>query len=262
MEILLSALNSGIFDFMQNNEHLRADLCIIHQITDASTPPLFQGWQGRITYEKCHETGLSKSRNRALELAMDGPCLMADDDGILNENVSSIVETAFRENRGADIITFQIISPEGAPAKKYKADRFWHDRRSIAGVSSVEIAFRREAVIRAGVMFDEQFGLGAEYPTGEEFIFLSDALEKGLKILYLPIPIVRLTKQSSGRNYQDRRFLVGKGAMIARVFGRRGKVVIMFFALKKFPEYRRLYSLYEGYTLLQRGYRDYWENRS
>ena len=101
-------------------------------------------------------------------------------------------------------------------------------------VSSLEIAFRRSSLRSVELCFDERFGLGAEFPTGEENIFLIDALHKGLKILYLPIPIVIHPEYHSGGDFHNHNLIMARGAMFCRMFARASWLVALAFAFKKY----------------------------
>ena len=181
-----------------------------------------------------NEKGLAKSRNRALELATADICLISDDDIEYTEDIETIIINAFKEYVDADIITFQIKTPEGEMYKKYKDTPFWHTTKTLMSVSSVEIAFKLKSIHTAELHFDEHFGLGSTFPTGEEIIFLTDALKKNLKILYIPIPIVVHPIESSGKNYDNIGLIKAKGAMFYRMFGNIGYFVAIVFAYKKY----------------------------
>lgn len=181
------------------------------------------------------ETGLSKSRNRNLNNITEEICLITDQDILFKQGFHNHIITAFQENPGADIIVFQIEDLDGKPLKKYKNVPFWMNHRDIMKVSSVEIAFRSSSILNNHIKFDERFGLGAIFPTGEEAIFLSDALKKNLKIKYLPIPIVQHPIESSGYNFEHNHTLItAKGAMLYRIFGPIAYPVSILFAFKKF----------------------------
>ncbi|CAA6812559.1 MAG: Glycosyl transferase, group 2 family protein [uncultured Sulfurovum sp.] len=177
--------------------------------------------------------GLAKSRNYAIAKASAEICHISDDDLEYIKNFDLVIENAFSENPEADIITFQVVSPEGEPFNNYKKNKFWHTKRTIMSVCSVEIAFRRESLLANKLYFDERFGLASNFPTGEEIIFLSDALDKGLKVLYIPEKIVTHPKESSGSNYGNERLLEAKGAMFYRIFGRLGYMATLLYAYKK-----------------------------
>jgi len=99
-------------------------------------------------------------------------------------------------------------------------------------VSTVEIAFRRKVIIDNKLRFDESFGLGTNFPTGSEFIFLTDALKKGLNILYVPEVIVIHPKESSGQVW-DAHLIQARGAMLYRVFGWKAVGWALIFSLKQ-----------------------------
>jgi hypothetical protein len=128
-------------------------------------------------------------------------------------------------------------------------------------VLSIEIAFRRKSVQGRGLQFDECFGLGAEFPTAEENIFLIDALNGGSKIAYWPEPIV----MHHGRNYDeiilDKAVMIGKGAFFSRLFGRQALLWAIAFALKKYPVYRGSMTMWSAFKYLREGQRLYQKQR-
>ena len=230
--------------------HLIINQLINSESIDASRKNLFE----------YTERGLSRSRNHALGHATGEICLLSDDDLYYKEDIESLVIQAFEENPTADIITFQIETPEGKPFKNYKTEPFWHTKRTIMRVASVEMAFKRNSIEESHLRFDENFGLGAAFPTGEENIFLSDALDQKLKILFIPLPIVIHPPESSGRDFDNAKLIQAKGAMFTRIFGLSGYGVSFLFALKKY----RLssYSLFHFFGLMIQGAKRYRELKS
>lgn len=180
------------------------------------------------------EKGISRSRNRAVQQSNSEIVLIADDDLVFMESAESIVVDAFNKNPTADIITFQTQTPQGTVLKRYGAKQKWHDAYSIMHVTSYDIAFRVQSIQAADLKFDERFGLGADFPTGEENIFLLDALRKKLKILYLPIPIAVHPEHSSGGDFLNEDLIVAKGAMLCRMFGGKSYLAALLFACKKY----------------------------
>lgn len=226
-QVLISTVDDRFLErkFSMNFRHIVINQLIHKKVSNYTQGNLFS----------YNEKGLSKSRNRALENSTADICLISDDDVVYKKNIEDIILNAFAENPDADIITFQVETPEGEPYKNYKDRPFSHSLRTLMTVSSVEIAIRRNRIIKTGLFFDERFGLGPEYPTGEEFIFLSDALRKGLKILYVPIPIVVHPQESSGGAFVNNPKLIeAKGAMFYRVFGSKSYLISVLFALKKY----------------------------
>ncbi|MBS9766979.1 MAG: glycosyltransferase family 2 protein [Flavobacteriaceae bacterium] len=203
------------------------------------------------------EKGLSKSRNRAIEKATNADiCLICDDDVQYKQNVDKIITQAFTENPDADIITFQIETPNNQKYKNYREQKFKHNKRSVLQVSSVEITFRRQSILEKKLLFDERFGLGTNFPSGEEAIFLSDALKKGLNIIYLPMPIAIHPRESSGKDYENPKLAPAKGALFYRIFGWKSYLLIPLFALKHYKEtpysiFRFIKLMFEGTMLVK-----------
>lgn len=251
LQILISTMNDN---FLDRHIYPSSDHLIINQLLNIK----------KSAYNKdnlfCYkEKGLSKSRNRALEHCTSDIALISDDDLEYVDNMEEIILSAFIENPDADIITFQVKTPENHLFKdNYKVKPFYHNQKTIMRVSSVEIAFRIDKIKNNHIKFNEDFGLGANYPTGEEAVFLNDALKKGLRILYIPIPIVIHPKESSGGMFKNNpQLLKAKGAMIFRIFGFSGYFVSFLFALIKYKMSN--YSLLEFYILMLKGIKEYKE---
>ena len=143
-----------------------------------------------VTLTTLQGKGLSRNRNNAISHSTADICLIADDDVIyLPEYFGEVVAT-FEADRSLDLATFKQVGPN--LHKSYPDYSFNLSKPPKGyGPSSIEIAFRREAV--AGrLRFNELFGLGA--PTlqcGEEVVFLADALRLGLNARYFPKVVAR-----------------------------------------------------------------------
>lgn len=227
-KILISTVDDN---FMKRNYLFNFKCLIINQLINID--------KSTYKFNNLHsfkEKGLSKSRNRAIELCDSDIALISDDDVKYIDNIDNIITNAFKENPNADIITFQIKTPENQLFNEnYKSSKFTHNIKTIMSVSSVEIAFRTQSIRTKNLLFDEKFGLGTKYPTGEEAIFLNDAIKKGLKVIFLPIPIVLHPKESSGGMFNNNPDLIkAKGAMLYRIFGNISYLVSILFAIKKF----------------------------
>lgn len=129
-------------------------------------------------------------------------CLIADDDVSYFGDSFDRILAAFEEE--VDIVAFRIRTPEGEPQfKKYPDKAFVVKKIPLWGkfyFSSIEIAFRMSAV--GSLRFDEDFGVGAKkWPEGgEEEIFLSDCLKRGLTMKYVPEYVVGHPYMSSGKS--------------------------------------------------------------
>lgn len=207
-------------------------------------------YDGNVRMINSNEIGLSKSRNKGIDNAEGDICIIGDDDVKYVEGFEKLVIDEFRKNPKADIITFQVKTPEGDFFKNYKDSSFKHDRRSVLKVSSIEVAFKLESIKNNNIRFDEMFGLGAKYVSGEENIFLTDCLKKGINITYVPTTIAIHPKESSGKKL-DERGILSKGALFYRLFGFKSIILNLLFIAKKYKEIninklKAVYLIYKG----------------
>ncbi|GAB6888638.1 glycosyltransferase family A protein [Desulfothermus okinawensis JCM 13304] len=247
-KILISTTDDKFF---KRNYTPPADCLIINQLIniDKSYYDLPQVFSFK-------EKGISKSRNRALEVSDCNIALISDDDVTYVPNIEEIIKTAFKNYTDADIITFQIKTPTGELYKNYKTKPFNHNLRTIMRVSSIEMAIKVNSIKKVGIKFDQNFGLGSKYPTGEENIFISDALSKRLRIMYIPIPIVVHPKKNLVKIFNHNPKLIqAKGAVFYRIFNKTGYLVSFLFALKNY-KYSK-YSFWEFYKIMLKGIHDY-----
>lgn len=153
--------------------------------------------------------GLSGNRNHAMDalagwsLRDDDICILADDDVRYRNEYFDTVLSTFVRHPELSVAAFRIRTPDGQPEfKKYPVEAFELKSIPLTGgyyLSSVEIAFRFHAV--KGIRFDTDFGLGSDkWPEGgEEAVFLSDCLKRGLRMGYFPEDVVIHGYMSSGK---------------------------------------------------------------
>lgn len=246
-QILISTVDDAFLNrsFLLNCPHI-----VINQLINKKKSDYEEG-----NIYSYRESGLSKSRNKAIKEATADICLISDDDLSYKKDIEEIILLAFSKNPNADIITFQVETPDGEKYKNYYNYPYQHNFKTIMKVSSVEVAFKRQSIINNDIFFDELFGLGSAFPTSEEAIFLSDALKKGLTILSLPEVIVTHPKESSGGDYKNLKLAQAKGAMLYRIFGWKAYVVIFLFAIKHFR--KTPYSISEFLSEMFAGFKYY-----
>lgn len=253
LQILMATMfKSRLQDLRIAEKGITTDILIINQadMIDVETV-------GNIKMISNKERGSSKSRNKALENATGDICLISDDDVSYLPNYENTVLEAFNNNPDADIITFQIQTPDGEKFKNnYIMEERWHSKNSILKCASIEIAFKLNKVLANDIKFDEEFGLGSKYRVHDEIIFLMDAIKKGLKIRYIPEPIVIHPKESSGTNFNDH-LITSKGAAFIRLYGLIGLFYNIIFSIKKFSSYRNKYSFLKFMKLMNSGSIEY-----
>lgn len=225
---IISTMNKkSIEELNLEEKNLHTNILVINQ-TDNNEKLVFNNIK-MINY---NELGLSKSRNRCIENLDGDICIITDDDVSFVDEYEEIIINAFEKNKDADIITFQTKTPEGKYFKKYKSEGFWHNKRSLLKVASIEIAMKVDSIKKARVYYDEDFGLGAKYVSGEENIFLTDCLKKGLKIKYEP-KVINIHEEESSGDILDAKAIYSKGALFYRLFGWKCFILNLVFIIKK-----------------------------
>lgn len=157
--------------------------------------------------------GVARNRNLALAAASAPVVLESDDDVSYTSSQLQNVIDAFDLHPEADFISFKYYSKDNPRIyPDYEFD--FRSRPKGYYVGGIEMAFRLEPIRRAGIIFNELFGIGAEFPSGEEDVFVIDMLNAGLKAIFLPITIVTHDSDSTGMR-EDRKpnFIRTKGAI-------------------------------------------------
>lgn len=158
------------------------------------------------------ERGLSKSRNCGMKIIKNGIVLLSDDDCWYPDGSFKKIKQEFQK-RDVDIILTQIYDPYNKCFYKNYPNRGGSIRKpfEVLSKSSIEIAFK----MPIDLFFDEEFGLGAKYVSGEENDFLVRALKNGKKIYYEPIVTVFHLKKNNKSNEKQ---LIAKGAFYKKNF--------------------------------------------
>ena len=165
--------------------------------------------------------GLARSRNIALENATADLLVITDDDNRYDTAAIELIRNAFEKHPTAGLIQFQALSMEGKPLRNYPAFPYTYETRPRGTYfCSVELVMRRKANLPR---FDERFGLGAELGCGEEEVFVHEAVKRGVKMIYVPQPLVRTDGATTGGRFlTDAKVQKAKGAVLCILHGKVG----------------------------------------
>lgn len=255
LEILVSTMYQKNYNLIEKM-NIHSDAVVINQCNDDSENEIFRN-QYRIKWINSRDRGLSKSRNRAIKNSASDICLIADDDLIYVDDYDEKVKSQFIKYPNADIITFQVEGIEEKFKDYYEGTRALNFLTSMK-VASVEIAFKRDSIIRNNIEFNEEFGAGAKYQMGEENIFLTQCLRKGLKIIYVPVKIADLHMGESTwfRGFNDEYFF-DKGAQFAALSKSLSIPYIIQYIVRKFKLFRNDIDALSAMSLMISGRKDY-----
>mgnify|MGYP000210163772 CR=1 FL=1 len=190
------------------------------------------------------ERGLSKSRNMAIQNATGDICLICDDDECLDDNYVDKINEVFVSYPDIDIAAFKLNIPTNSYIKK----RYWGHRLKISyktalKISSWQIVFKRNPIIKENVCFDEKIGSGVTKAGGEEKIFLHQSLKRGLNIYYFPICIGTVSHSVSqwAHFIFTKDYFIDWGYYTRRLHGGRPFAVFaaFYFCIRKYKEYHK-----------------------
>lgn len=207
------------------------------------------------------EKGLSKSRNKAIEHSDAEICVIADDDIRYENNYDTIIEQGYKKYPDADIIAFHV---ENVDKKKERAKRKEGKQNffTIMKIQSVQTTFKRESIRNKGIRFDENLGAGTELYSGEENVFLSECIKKGLKIYYIPKKIATIVNNdSSWLDGYNKQYFQSKGATFYRISPILRPVLIVQFAIRKYKKYKKEVSVFKAIKYMVEGKRIYINNK-
>ncbi|MCH5324567.1 MAG: glycosyltransferase [Eubacterium sp.] len=137
--------------------------------------------------------GLTKSRNLAIERSQAEICQLCDDDEEFLPDYEEKIISAYDSLPDADVIAFKMSNRP--PSFKDKVIRLRFPLT--AKVSSWQISFRRQSLVRTGVRFDPLMGAGSGNGAEEELKFLTDCRKAKLKIYYVPYEIASVAQSTS-----------------------------------------------------------------
>lgn len=180
------------------------------------------------------DRGVGKNRNKALMFASGEYIVCSDEDMIYVDNYAEIIENAFKKCPKADIFVFNLeilnqLTPRRKSGSKFKRIRLWNSMR----YGAAGITVKRSSLEKACLSFSVLYGGGAKYSSGEDSLFIRDALRKGLKMYYCPEVIAKVKQEESTwfRGYTEK-FFIDKGVFLANAFPLLKHLFIYYFAYR------------------------------
>lgn len=200
-----------------------------------------------------NEKGIAKSRNRLIENMTGDIEIITDDDIKFVDNYKDIIKEAY-DNNDADIIVFNM--KKGDEVIGYNK-KFYYNRISIMSICSCQVTFKSKSIKDKYLKFDEQFGIGSKYISGEENIFLKDALDKNLKILHVPIVINEHPAEETTGERWNEKVIISKGAFSYRSYRKIYIILLLYFSIMKYNKYKNDFSFFKFIKLFNKGKKEY-----
>lgn len=178
--------------------------------------------------------GVGLNRNIAL-LAADAEILLfADDDMVYNDDMPQSVVAAFKENPQADVLVFGVdITRNGVVTER----RHLHTKRVYVWNSmkfgTYRIAIRRSSLLQHNLAFNQNFGGGCPFSSGEDSLFLKACFDAGLKVYAHEYVLGTCAKDTSTwfKGYNSKYFY-DKGVLLRYLFPRCPHLMALYFAVR------------------------------
>ena len=178
--------------------------------------------------------GVGLNRNIAL-LAADAEILLfADDDVVYYDDMPQAVIDAFRENPQADVLIFGMdITRKGQVTErrhlKQRRLHVWNAMR----FGTYRIAIRRNKLVQHGIMFNQNFGGGCRFSSGEDSLFLKSCFDAGLRVYAHDYVLGTCAKDTStwfvGHN---EKYFYDKGVLMRYLFPRIPQLMAIYFGVR------------------------------
>jgi glycosyltransferase involved in cell wall biosynthesis len=178
--------------------------------------------------------GVGLNRNIAL-LASDGDILLfADDDVVYYDDMPQAVTAAFRENPQADVLVFGLDMVKNGVIfdRRRLTNRRLHVFNAMR-FGTCRVAIRRESMLRANIMFNQNFGGGCTFSAGEDSLFLKACFDRGLKVYAHEYVLGTCAKDTSTWFVgYDEKYFYDKGVLMRCLFPRLPRVMALYFGIR------------------------------
>lgn len=230
IEVLVSTMNDESMD-LYTNMNISTDFLVSNQGNRHSSKE--DNYRGnRVRSISTQTRGLARSRNILLSSANNDICLIADDDIKYHDNYETDVLDAFKKYPDADLLLFNLDNMGGRFVIKedFKVNTMTYQR-----FGSVRIAFKLKSILKNDIRFNELFGAGSFYTSGEDTLFLKDCLSARLNIVAVNKSIGLLTDNRDstwfeGYNYK---YFFDKGALFKAAYPISYLFWILQFSIRK-----------------------------
>ncbi len=206
----------------------------------------------RVLFINTTERGLSRSRNMAIRNAWADICLICDDDETFEPDYETKILSAFSEHPEMGIIAFKVVCPN----KKYSSEAHKISRFRAAEVSSWQIAFRREQLLKRDIWFDVKMGSGSGNGAGEENKLLYQMISSGMKAMYVPVLISEVAQTQSlwFKGYTEKYF-IDMAWSARRIYGAPiSFVYLCYWTLFRSGKYDLTFSKFRLFHCFLKGY--------
>lgn len=252
VEVLVATMHQTDYSLLKKM-NIQTDAVVINQCVRNEMVE-FEYEQNRIKWFSFNERGVGLNRNNALMRATGDILLFADDDVVYVDNYQFLIQEYYRKNPKADVVVFNFkVSRNGSEAKDIVKKDEKLGRRGIMRYGTYAITAKNEALTMKNINFHRRFGGGAKYSCGEDTLFLSDCLNKKLKIYACKETLGEVNHQESTwfKGYTEKYFF-DKGVLYYCLNGKWAKFISLYHCVKHRKTYKE-YGWVNAYKTMRMG---------
>ena len=251
LQVLVATMNQSDHSIAKKM-NIRCDAVIANQ-ADREEISSFDTEYGRVKMITTATRGVGLNRNIALLVADAEYILFADDDVVYNDDMPTSVLAAFDENPDADMIVFSmdIVRNGRVSEKRYLKNKRLHVRNSMR-FGTYTLAARRDAVIQNNIVFNQYFGGGCDFSSGEDSLFIKACFDTGLKVYSHDYVLGSCCKDTSSWFVGcNEKYFYDKGVLMGKLFPHSSWIMTMYFAVRfkketKLSVFERIKYMYSG----------------
>ena len=231
LQVLVSTMHQTDHSLLEKM-NIQTDAIVVNQC-DRNEIEEFEYKNHKIKWLSLNERGVGLSRNTALMRADADILLFADDDIVYEDGFAQKVIDFFKNHPRVSFAVFNIQSlnpdrPEFLDTKDKKLN-FTNSLK----YGACRVAVRREKALKANISYSLLFGGGAPHKAGEDNLFITNCLQKGLKGMASKIMLGTVKQEeSSWFDGYNEKYYTDRGALFCAMYGKMAKPMILLFELK------------------------------
>lgn len=237
VQVLVATVNQTDYSLLEKM-NITTSAIVCNQCSTNEITEFIQGGVS-VRWLSFNERGVGLNRNNALMRATGDICLFADDDMVYVDGYERIVTKAFERIKDADVIIFNLI--EQVPTRYVIRKIHRVNRLNYLRYGTARIAVKLKPVRRNGIYFNQCFGGGTEHCHGEDNLFLTECMNKGLRIYAIPVYIAELTeeRESTWKSGYDDKFIRDQGILYKQISRKYWKLLCLQDAIRHSGMYGR-----------------------
>lgn len=257
VQVLVSTMNQTDYSLLKKM-NIQTDAIVINQCSESKFDEfLFNGH--KIKWISLNERGVGLSRNTAFMHATGDILIFADDDVVYNDGYEKKILNFFKKYN-CSVAVFNITSlnlsrPEYADKYNHRLNLF-----NCLKYGAARIAIKRESLLKSNIFFSLLFGGGAVYQAGEDNLFLTTCIRRGLKVYASKKYIGTVAQQDSTwfKGYNEK-YYFDRGALFYAMYGKNAQLMLLLMEIHSMKRAKSL-NIIDRLKLQYRGIDEFKKN--